>query len=75
MDTAHSAITEPARRLEGFTKAGRPRKWSNEEGAGWLRRSWRAAPRFSVARRTDCHRSSCLAARVICEKQQAVISK
>src|SRR5258705_11922733 len=33
MDTVHSAITEPVRRLEVFTGAGRRRKWSNEAKA------------------------------------------
>ena len=33
MDTARSAITEPVRRLEVFTGAGRRRKWSNEDKA------------------------------------------
>ena len=33
MDTVHSAITEPVRRLEVFTGAGRRRKWSGEEKA------------------------------------------
>jgi hypothetical protein len=36
MDTAHNAITEPVRRLEVFTDAGRRRKWSNEDKAGGL---------------------------------------
>ena len=31
MDTVHSAITEPVRRLEVFTGAGRRRKWSDED--------------------------------------------
>jgi transposase-like protein len=34
MDTVHSAITEPVRRLEVFTGAGRRRKWSEEDKAG-----------------------------------------
>lgn len=33
MDTVHSAITEPVRRLEVFTGAGRRRKWSDEDEA------------------------------------------
>ena len=33
MDTVHTAITEPLRRLEVFTGAGRRRKWSNEDKA------------------------------------------
>ena len=33
MDTVHSAITEPVRRLEVFTGAGRRRTWSNEDKA------------------------------------------
>jgi transposase len=33
MDTVHSAITEPARRLEVFTGTGRRRKWSEEDKA------------------------------------------
>jgi transposase len=33
MDTVHTAITEPVRRLEVFTGAGRPRKWSDEDKA------------------------------------------
>jgi transposase len=33
MDTVHSAITEPVRRLEIFTGAGRRRKWSEEDKA------------------------------------------
>ncbi|WP_338830043.1 IS66-like element accessory protein TnpA [Bradyrhizobium sp. 27S5] len=33
MDTGHSAITEPVRRLEVFTGAGRRRKWSDEDKA------------------------------------------
>ena len=33
MDTVHSAITEPVRRLEVFTGAGRRRKWSDEDKA------------------------------------------
>jgi transposase len=31
MDTVHTAITEPVRRLEVFTGAGRRRKWSDED--------------------------------------------
>jgi transposase len=33
MDTVRSAITEPVRRLEVFTGAGRRRKWSDEDKA------------------------------------------
>ncbi len=33
MDTEHIAITEPVRRLEVFTGAGRRRKWSHEDKA------------------------------------------
>lgn len=33
MITEHSAITEPVRRLEVFTGAGRRRTWSNEDKA------------------------------------------
>ena len=33
MDTEHIAITEPVRRLEVFTGAGRRRKWSREDKA------------------------------------------
>src|SRR5258708_8113713 len=33
MDTVHSAVTEPVRRLEVFTGAGRRRKWSGEDKA------------------------------------------
>jgi transposase len=33
MDTVHSAITEPVRRLEIFTGGGRRRKWSEEDKA------------------------------------------
>lgn len=33
MDTVRSAITEPVRRLEVFTGAGRRRKWHNEDKA------------------------------------------
>jgi transposase len=33
MDTVHIAITEPVRRLEVFTGAGRRRKWSEEDKA------------------------------------------
>jgi transposase len=33
MDTDHSAITEPVRRIEVFTGAGRRRTWSAEEKA------------------------------------------
>ena len=33
MDTEHIAITEPVRRLEVFTGAGRQRKWSGEDKA------------------------------------------
>ena len=33
MDTEHIAITEPVRRLEVFTGAGRRRKWSNGDKA------------------------------------------
>ncbi|UFX49359.1 transposase (plasmid) [Bradyrhizobium sp. 41S5] len=33
MDTEHSAITEPVRRLEVFTGAGRRRKWSDGDKA------------------------------------------
>ena len=33
MDAVHSAITEPVRRLEVFTGAGRRRKWSDEDKA------------------------------------------
>ena len=31
MDTVHSAISEPVRRLEVFTGVGRRRKWSKED--------------------------------------------
>jgi transposase len=33
MDTVHSAIAEPVRRLEVFTGAGRRRKWSDDDKA------------------------------------------
>ena len=33
MDTVHSAIMEPVRRLEVFTGAGRRRRWSGEDKA------------------------------------------
>ena len=33
MDTVHSAIAEPVRRLEVFTGAGRRRKWNDEDKA------------------------------------------
>jgi len=33
MDTVHSAVTEPVRRLEVFTGAGRRRRWSHEDKA------------------------------------------
>lgn len=33
MNTVHTAITEPVRRLEVFTGAGRRRKWSAEDKA------------------------------------------
>jgi transposase len=33
MDTVHNAITEPARRLEVFTGAGRRRRWDDEDKA------------------------------------------
>ncbi|TWB85990.1 transposase [Bradyrhizobium macuxiense] len=33
MDTVHTAIMEPVRRLEVFTGAGRRRKWSDEDKA------------------------------------------
>lgn len=33
MDTVRNAITEPVRRLEVFTGAGRRRKWSDEDKA------------------------------------------
>nr|WP_225649515.1 MULTISPECIES: transposase [Bradyrhizobium] len=33
MDTVHTAFTEPVRRLEVFTGAGRRRKWSDEDKA------------------------------------------
>lgn len=33
MDTVHTAITEPMRRLEVFTGAGRRRKWSDADKA------------------------------------------
>src|SRR5215475_10413442 len=33
MDTVHTAITEPVRRLEVFTGAGRRRRWSDEDKA------------------------------------------
>ena len=33
MDTVHNAITEPVRRLEVFTGAGRRRTWSDEDKA------------------------------------------
>jgi transposase len=33
MDTAHSAITEPVRRLEVFTGAGRRRTWRDQDKA------------------------------------------
>jgi transposase len=33
MDTEHSAITEPVRRLEVFTGAGRRRTWRDQDKA------------------------------------------
>jgi transposase len=33
MDTVRTAITEPVRRLEVFTRAGRRRRWSDEDKA------------------------------------------
>jgi transposase len=33
MDTVHSAITQPVRRLEVITGAGRRQKWSDEDKA------------------------------------------
>ncbi len=33
METVHTAITEPVRRLKVFTEAGRRRKWSDEDKA------------------------------------------
>ena len=50
MDTVRSAITEPVRRLEVFTGAGRRRKWSDERHGlspqqlfGWRRQLREAA--------------------------------
>src|SRR3984957_6482627 len=52
MDTVHSAITEPVRRLEVFTGAGRRRKWSDEDKARIVAEiGARGASVCSVARR------------------------
>ena len=52
MDTEHT-ITEPARRLERFSGAGRRRKWSDEDKVGRiLRGSYREA-RDDSARAVD----------------------
>lgn len=74
MDTVYSAITEPVRRLEVITGAGRRRKWSDEDKARIVAKSLRAATRS--ARQPDgmdCRRSSCSAGAVSCEEQRAGI--
>jgi hypothetical protein len=68
MDTEHIATTEPARRLEVFTGAGRRRTWRDEDKTRIVAEiatrgdsvcAWLAA--------MDYHRSSCLAGDVNCE--------
>jgi hypothetical protein len=62
MDTVHTAITEPVRRLEVFTGAGRRRKWSDEDKARIVAETVAAAARsVPWPDGMDCRRSSCLA--------------
>lgn len=76
MDTVHTAITEPVRRLEVFTGAGRRRKWSDEDKARIVAEIVASGDLVcSVAHGMDCHRSSCLAGGLSCEKLQAVIPR
>lgn len=76
MDTVHTAITEPVRRLEVFTGAGRRRKWSDEDKAQIVAEIVASGDSVcSAARRHGLSRSSCLAGDVSCEKQRAVIPK
>jgi transposase-like protein len=42
MDTEHRAITEPVRRIEVFTGAGRRRTWSDEDKARIVAESFTA---------------------------------
>jgi hypothetical protein len=63
MDTEHIAITEPARRLEVFTGAGRRRTWRDEDKARIVALKSRRAEIRCVRWHdvTDYLRSSCLA--------------
>ena len=52
MDTEHSAITEPVRRIEVFTGAGRRRAWSAEDKARIVAETLKAGETVcAVARR------------------------
>ena len=61
MDTEHSAITEPVRRIEVFTGAGRRRTWSAEDKARIVAESTERAANRSVPWRdgTAYRRSNC----------------
>jgi hypothetical protein len=62
MDTVHTAITEPVRRLEVFTGAGRRRKWSDEEKSRIVVEIVERATRSVLwPDGMDCRRSSYLA--------------
>nr|WP_249808634.1 transposase [Bradyrhizobium sp. 166] len=76
MDTVHTAITEPVRRLEVFTGAGRRRKWSDEDKVRIVAEIVASGDSVcSVARRHGLSPQQLFGWRRQCEKQQAVIPK
>src|SRR5215467_2169260 len=76
MDTVHTAITEPVRRLEVFTGAGRRRKWSDEDKTRIVVEIVASGDSVcSVARRHGLSPQQLFGWRADCEKQQAVIPK
>ncbi|MFK4492430.1 transposase [Bradyrhizobium sp. USDA 336] len=76
MDTVHTAITEPVRRLEVFTGAGRRRKWSDEDKARIVAEIVASGDSVcSVARRHELSPQQLLAGGVSCEKPQVVIKR
>src|SRR5450759_5892962 len=76
MDTVDSAITEPVRRLEVFTGAGRRRLWSNEDKAGIVAEIVTSGDSVSgVARRHGLSPQQLFGWRRQVREAQAVISK
>ena len=61
MDTVHNAITEPARRLEVFTGAGRRRSFSDEDKARIVAEIVTSGDSLVWRDGMDCRHSSCLA--------------